>query len=160
MGSHSLLQGIFLTQGSKPCLLHCRKILYHLSHQRSLSQRVLLCFEKILTIPTSGPLHMLSSPSKTPFLLWSTSQISSPPLKLFEIHLRSKRSCPWSADPGGGLSHTPVSSLTLGHCFQSLLWQHDLCCVIGTQQETETLNGTVAFRILACLPSHSFKLFS
>ena len=27
-----LLQGIFLTQGSNPGLLHCRQILYHLSH--------------------------------------------------------------------------------------------------------------------------------
>ena len=26
MGSHSLLQGIFPTQGSNPCLLHCRRI--------------------------------------------------------------------------------------------------------------------------------------
>ena len=29
----SLLQGIFPTQGSNPGLLHCRQILYHLSHQ-------------------------------------------------------------------------------------------------------------------------------
>ena len=33
MGSHLLLQGIFLTQGSNPDLLHCRQFLYHLSHQ-------------------------------------------------------------------------------------------------------------------------------
>ena len=33
VGCHSLLQGIFLTQGSIPGLLHCRQILYHLSHQ-------------------------------------------------------------------------------------------------------------------------------
>ena len=32
-GSHSLLQRIFLTQGSNPGLLQCRQILYHLSHQ-------------------------------------------------------------------------------------------------------------------------------
>ena len=32
VGSHSLLQGIFLTQGSNPGLLFCRQILYHLSH--------------------------------------------------------------------------------------------------------------------------------
>ena len=32
MGSHSLLQGIVLTQGSILGLLHCRQILYHLSH--------------------------------------------------------------------------------------------------------------------------------
>ena len=31
MGSHSFLQGIFLTRGSNPGLLHCRQILYHLS---------------------------------------------------------------------------------------------------------------------------------
>ena len=34
-GYHSLFQGIFLTQGSNPGLLHCRQILYHLSHQRN-----------------------------------------------------------------------------------------------------------------------------
>jgi len=33
VGSHSLLQGIFLTQGSNPGLLPCRKIFYYLSHQ-------------------------------------------------------------------------------------------------------------------------------
>ena len=33
--SPSLLQGIFPTQGSNPGLLHCRQILYHLSHQGS-----------------------------------------------------------------------------------------------------------------------------
>ena len=33
--SHSFIQGIFPTQGSKPCLLHGRWILYYLSHQGS-----------------------------------------------------------------------------------------------------------------------------
>ena len=32
---HALLQGIFPTQGSNLGLLHCRQILYHLSHQGS-----------------------------------------------------------------------------------------------------------------------------
>ena len=35
VGSHSLLQGIFLTQGSNTGLLHCRRILYHLNHKGS-----------------------------------------------------------------------------------------------------------------------------
>ena len=35
MGSHSLLQGIFPTQGLKSGLLHCRQITYQLSHQGS-----------------------------------------------------------------------------------------------------------------------------
>ena len=36
MGCHALLHGIFPIQGSNPDLPHCRQILYHLSHQRSL----------------------------------------------------------------------------------------------------------------------------
>ena len=35
VGCHALLQGIFPTQGLNPGLLHCRQILYHLSHQGS-----------------------------------------------------------------------------------------------------------------------------
>ena len=37
VGCHALLQGIFLTQGSNSGLPHCKRILYHLSHQGSLS---------------------------------------------------------------------------------------------------------------------------
>ena len=35
VGSYSLLQEIFTTQGLNPCLLHCKQILYHLSHHVS-----------------------------------------------------------------------------------------------------------------------------
>ena len=35
VGCHTLLQGIFPTQGSNPGFPHCRWILYCLSHQRS-----------------------------------------------------------------------------------------------------------------------------
>ena len=35
VGSHTLLQGLFPTQGSNPGLPYCRRILYHLSHQGS-----------------------------------------------------------------------------------------------------------------------------
>ena len=35
VGSYSLLQGIFLIQGSNPGLLHCRWIIYCLNHQGS-----------------------------------------------------------------------------------------------------------------------------
>ena len=35
VGYHSLLQGIFLTQGMNPSLRLCRQILYHLSQQGS-----------------------------------------------------------------------------------------------------------------------------
>ena len=36
VGSHSLLEGIFLTQGSNLGLLHCKQLLYHPSHQESI----------------------------------------------------------------------------------------------------------------------------
>ena len=51
MHSHSLLQGIFPTQGSNPGLPHCRQIVYHLSHQESPisdNKRKLLSFNIIL----------------------------------------------------------------------------------------------------------------
>ena len=40
VGCHFLLQGISLTQGSDPGLLHSRQMLYHLSHQGSLKTYV------------------------------------------------------------------------------------------------------------------------
>ena len=39
VGSHSLFQGIFPTQGSNPGFPHCRQILYQLSHQESPKDR-------------------------------------------------------------------------------------------------------------------------
>ena len=45
VGCHFLLQGIFLTQGFDPALLHCRQILYHLSYQGSLVTWLLVCLE-------------------------------------------------------------------------------------------------------------------
>ena len=47
MGCHSLLQGIFLSQGLKPGLLRCRQILYSLSHQRSLYTYIALPLSKL-----------------------------------------------------------------------------------------------------------------
>ena len=57
-GGHSLLQGIFLTRGSNPGLLHYRQTLYHLSHQGSpspLQQKItipqaehVICFKLLL----------------------------------------------------------------------------------------------------------------
>ena len=40
VGSLSLLQGIFPTQGSNPGLPHCRQILYQLSHQGSIPEDI------------------------------------------------------------------------------------------------------------------------
>ena len=52
MGSHSLLQGIFLTKGLNLGLLHCGQILYHLNHQGS--PLVSICIEYIGVIGLHG----------------------------------------------------------------------------------------------------------
>ena len=49
VGCRFLLQGIFPTQGSNPGLLHCRQMLYHLSHQGSLLGKQILKFHFRLT---------------------------------------------------------------------------------------------------------------
>ena len=70
VGSHSFLQGIFLTQGSNPGLLHCRQILYCLSHQGSprslpralyvLETQETLEFQRNVCLCESGELRTLS----------------------------------------------------------------------------------------------------
>ena len=48
VGSHSLLQRIFPTQGSKPGLPHCKQILYQLSYQGSpLKYSTLIIFNSL-----------------------------------------------------------------------------------------------------------------
>ena len=53
MDSYSLLQGIFPTQQSNPGLLHCRWILYQLSHQESprILEQVAYCFSNGSSLP-------------------------------------------------------------------------------------------------------------
>ena len=88
MGSHSLLQGIFLTQGSNPSLQHSSWILYSLSHQRSPSLFPTIClFEhfsilwlKFWTVSFGGDLGAKSCPILvTP---WSVARYTSLPLGL------------------------------------------------------------------------------
>ena len=50
VGSHSLLQRIFLTQGLNSGLTHCRQILYHLSHQGS-STMIYLFIQRMKLVP-------------------------------------------------------------------------------------------------------------
>ena len=53
VGSFSLLQGIFPTQGLNPSLSHCRWILYHLSHKGS--WRILECVAYSISSKSSWP---------------------------------------------------------------------------------------------------------
>ena len=64
---HFLLQGIFPTQGSNPGLLHCRQMLYPLSHQGSpiICRRRLSLIYQVLLIQCSLGVRLgrLSLPS-------------------------------------------------------------------------------------------------
>ena len=55
VGCHDLLQGIFLTQGLNPGLLHCRQTLYHPSHQGS-PFIALIAYNIYFTNPSIHPL--------------------------------------------------------------------------------------------------------
>ena len=59
VGGHALLQGIFPNQGSNPGLLHCRQVLYRLSHQGSLILYIAVCMcqsqSPILSLPIPLP---------------------------------------------------------------------------------------------------------
>ena len=60
VGSLSLLRGIFPTQGSNPGLLHCRWILYQLSHQDSpKSPEESFTEKKLLSTCSSAPIPIL-----------------------------------------------------------------------------------------------------
>ena len=63
VGSLSLLQGIFPTQGSNPGLLHCRRILYQLSHKGGLNttiSEIVLVAQPCLTL--CNPMDCSPSP--------------------------------------------------------------------------------------------------
>ena len=64
---HSPLQDIFPTQGLNPSLLHCRQILYHLSHHREVGMCV--CYRSAVTPVTKDssskcPINMRLHPHK------------------------------------------------------------------------------------------------
>ena len=66
MGTHFLLCRIFQTQGLNPGVLHCRKILYHLSHQGSHKMCTeVMCFPYSTLSPACGlcfNVHLSSTP--------------------------------------------------------------------------------------------------
>ena len=70
MGSHFLLEGVFPTQGSNLGLLHCRQILYCLSHQGSPTiTSVTTFFALFLFLPSALCLSVLYDfPSSSIFM--------------------------------------------------------------------------------------------
>ena len=94
VGSHFLLQGIFLSQGSNPGLPHCRWILYQLSHKGSPK------------IPGLGTLSLLQGGSSQPRNWTGVSFIAGGFFTNWAIRetpaaaaAKSLQSCPTLCDP-------------------------------------------------------------
>ena len=83
MSCHFFFQGIFLTQGLNQGLLHCRQILYHLSHQGSPSSLIrdqpwVLCIGRM----ESWPLDHQGSPKTLIIFKRSGQYVIECPLSL------------------------------------------------------------------------------
>ena len=113
LGCHSLLQGIFLTQGSNPGLLHCRQILYHLSNQESpMSRRIIpIILGTGWRFPGTGPLptfwHFMVS-LRTVMVLVGVS---------FTANVLQ-----WMYDKAQGLLEVDLSAMLLLTSFCHVLW--------------------------------------
>ena len=106
VGCHALLQGIFPTQGSNPCLLNCRQILYHLSHLESPAEaRDAAKHPSVSRITPPGPLNKESSAPKC-----NSAETLEKLLKLI----------PWCPNAEYLLNYIPTQS-PLGHTFNKLL---------------------------------------
>ena len=99
VGSLSLLQGIFPTQGSIPGLPHCRQILYHLSHQGG--PRILEWVAYPFSSGTSWPRNRTR-------VSWSV-ELSAKPYYLLEF-AQNSRPLSWWCHPTISSSVVPFSS--------------------------------------------------
>ena len=105
VGSLSLLQGIFPTQGSNPGLLHCRQILYQLSYEGSLIplevRALLICPQRVLgfiSLKASNSFNVVSLAGMCftdPFFTTQTRGYGLCLDDLFSLHNPAQR-CGWS----------------------------------------------------------------
>ena len=108
VGCHSLLQGIFNTQGWNRCLLHRRQILYCLSHCGS--PQAVLCYSN-----TQPPLfyhlklwRFISHSHEMSLVAWHEPEFS-----VRDAHLPSGTELPAAAEENRMGNHT--STLKVGH---------------------------------------------
>ena len=131
MGSYSLLQGISPTQGSNPHLLHCRWILYHLSHEGSprILEWVIYPFSRGSSQPRNRTLvsyiasgFFTSSVTREARSLWSCSRRSLAWFSCKELGsqpsfwFRAGRYCPWKkyrSQPASTLRDISISEKVL-----------------------------------------------
>ena len=77
VGCHSLLQGIFLTQGLNPGLLHCRQTPYHLRHQGSSLMLIvmLINFLKLISVKGLNVVHEAMSFLEFSFFFYDPTDV-------------------------------------------------------------------------------------
>ena len=128
MGSHSLLQGIFLTQGLNPCLLNCRQILHHLSHQGSLELfkgSCLLSFP-VFIITTYSIQKVGRHDTKTltsippPKITTASGEGDGTPLQYSCLENPMERGAWWAAVHGVAKSRTRLSDFIFTFHFHAL----------------------------------------
>ena len=92
VGSLSLLQGLFPTQGSNPDLPHCRRILYQLSHKE---QKEVLKWVRGMNDNESYPGSTLSPHWSVAFRIYYLSSFESPSSPIFEDLILILLPCVW-----------------------------------------------------------------
>ena len=122
VGSRSLLQGIFPTQGLKPGLPHCRRILYPLSHKRS--PRILEWIAYPFSRASSQPRNRTGISCRWIFLI--AQLVKNPPAKggdsntCFHQLLRvSKCGCRWMQPASNSLLPLNWQGLARALCLHS-----------------------------------------
>jgi len=124
VGCHSLLQGIFPTQGSNPGLLHCRWILYCLSDQ-----------ERLPGINTSLLIHLywfqMKNWSLGPEEFWAT--LTRNLFSLCSWMITSPTASSTSCESGIGYHQIFLGCLSLGggRCFSAIMKENFW---LGTKQ--------------------------
>ena len=144
MGCHALLQGIFPTQGSKPGFLHCRCIVYRLSHQRKPAyvlllrrfSRVRLC-DPIDGSPPASPVPGILQARTLQWVAISFSKALKRKVKVKSLSGTRLLATPWTAAYQAPSSMGfPSKSTGVGcHC---LLRAY----VLGTRKEVLILAGS------------------
>ena len=128
VGSHSLLHGIFPARGSNPGLLHCRQILYYLSHHGSGFIK-----EKTLTLSTFLRLYLNneseSEVAQSCLTLCDSMDCGPPGFSIFQERILEWIAISFSRGSSPtrdchfllqGIFPTQGSNLGLPHCRQTL----------------------------------------
>ena len=156
VGSPSFLHWIFPTQGSNPGFLHCRWILYHLSHQGSPQNRLRFLYHTIPGSPVCFWFCVVClDPARghgIPYVLWQMD------LTLYwrQIGGFCLSSGPWFV-PGCSLNQRWVTYLFL-FPVGSAFWESDFRR--QRPQQTRTCFSNSSFDVLICSPRTADDLAS